>query len=70
MLIRLIDPETNAPFWLNAAQVLWVEAATPEVTRLALAGGAQRNAQGSAAELATQLQDAFAGRKYVDFWAS
>lgn len=70
MLVRLIDAHNDTPLWVNAQQVRVVLPQTAETTTLGLVGGDTLTVVGPAAEVATQLQDALAGRKYVDFWSS
>ncbi|MCA9545145.1 MAG: hypothetical protein KC613_12165 [Myxococcales bacterium] len=68
MLIRLVD-ENDRPVWVNAQHVRSVHQADPGVVCLRLDRDDLR-AKGEAADVATQLQDALAGRKYVDFWSN
>ena len=69
MLVRLLDAE-GEPVWVNAKQVQAVREGGADNTLLLMIGGGQWVVQGRAPEVATQLQDALVGRKYVDFWAS
>ena len=68
MLIRLTD-ESDRPVWLNAQHVRSVHQAEPGVVCVRLDRDDVR-VKGSAPDVATQLQDALAGRKYVDFWSA
>lgn len=68
MLIRLID-ESDQPVWLNAQHVRRVHQAAAGVVCVRLDQDDVR-VKGDAPEIATKLQDALAGRKYVDFWSS
>ncbi len=67
MLIRLLDV-SDQPLWINARHVRTVRPVDPQQTCLRV-DDADVVVKGAAHDIATQLQDALVGRKYVDFWS-